>query len=99
MKNMPISRDVSVRRDIPSPSEGIAVSQSRSKPSLVTVMGFDKSDVLFRSDSVGTVQWRDSRGEIVAILVRMRPDVWGFSRRGDDDWEDNLAIYGNQDAE
>lgn len=96
---MPISRDVSVMGDSPRPADGVMVASSKSKPSLVTVMGFDKSDVLFRSDSVGTVQWRDSQGNIVALLVRLRPDVWGFSRRGDDDWEENLAIYGNPDAE
>ena len=61
-------------------------------------MGFNKDDVLFRSDKVGTVQWRDSDGAIVALLVRMKPDVWGFSRRGDYDWEEVLSIYGNPDC-
>lgn len=63
----------------------------------VTVMGFDKNDVLFRSSDVGTVQWRGKTGEIVALLVRLRPDVWGFSRKGDEDWEEVLRIHGNPD--
>lgn len=63
----------------------------------VTVMGFDKNDVLFRSSDVGTVQWRGKTGEIVALLVRLRPDVWGFSRKGDEDWEEVLKIHSNPD--
>ena len=94
---MPVSRDVEVKRNKSSEHVPDVVS-SKSTPSLVTVMGFNKDDVLFRSDKVGTVQWRDSDGAIVALLVRMKPDVWGFSRRGDYDWEEVLAIYGNPDC-
>jgi hypothetical protein len=95
---MPISRDISVNVPSVTVDDGPSVNASKASPSLVTVMGFDKKDVLFRSDKVGTVQWRDSRGDIVALLVRLKPDVWGFSRRGDDDWEEVLGIYGNTDA-
>ena len=72
-------------------------SNIESMAGVVTVMGFDKNDVLFRSSDVGTVQWRGKTGEIVAILVRLRPDVWGFSRKGDEDWEEVLKIHGNPD--
>lgn len=95
---MPVSRDVSVRRQEPPPSDGKEAYRSKASPCLVTVMGFDRKDVLFRSDDVGIVQWRDSDGEIAALLVRLRPDVWGYSKRGDDDWQENLGIYGNADA-
>ena len=74
------------------------LSSSVSGSGLVTVMGFDRKDVLFRSDSVGAVQWRDSNGKIVALLVRLKPDMWGFSNRGDDDWEEVLEMYGNPDV-
>ena len=74
-----------------------SVADSKASPNLVTVMGFGNKDVLFRSDEVGVVQWRDSSGEIVALLVRLKPDIWGFSRRGDDDWKENLDLYGNPD--
>ena len=97
MKNMPVSRDISVHVEEPEAAETTIV-ESKAASGLVTVMGFDKSDVLFRSDQVGTVQWRDSSGLIVALLVRIKPDIWGFSRRGDDDWEEVLKIYGNPDA-
>lgn len=70
---------------------------SRAAPGMVTVMGFDRNDVLFRSNSVGSVQWRNSEGKIVALLMRIKPDAWGFSCRGDDDWEQMLALYGNPD--
>ena len=95
---MPISRDISVKRPAVSGDDGPSVLESKAAPSLVTVMGFDKNDVLFRSNEVGTVQWRDSNGEIVALLVRLKPDVWGYSRRGDWDWQANLEMYGNPDA-
>lgn len=95
---LPPGRDVSVKPPAVRQDEGPSVPDSRSHPSLVTVMGFDRKDVLFRSDEVGAVQWRDSNGLIVALLVRLKPDIWGFSRRGDDDWEEVLGIYGNPDA-
>ena len=77
---------------------GPSPSASRAASGLVTVMGFDKNDVLFRSDKVGTVQWRDSKGKIVALLIRLKPDIWGFSCVGDDDWDQMLEMYGNPDA-
>ena len=75
----------------------ISPSASRAASGLVTVMGFDRNDVLFRSDAVGTVQWRDSKGKIVALLIRLKPDIWGFSCCGDDDWDQMLELYGNPD--
>jgi len=95
---MPISRDISIHRPAVSDDDGPSVVESKAAPSLVTVMGFDNKDVLFRSDKVGVVQWRDSMGDIVALLVRLKPDTWGFSRRGDNDWQEVLEIYGNPDA-
>jgi len=96
IRHMPVMRDVRVKPKS-DPDDQIQVSESVAKPCLVTVLGFDRNDVLFKSDKVGAVQWRDSDGLIVAMLVKMKPDVWGFSRRGDYDWEENLKIYGNSD--
>ena len=96
---MPAKRDVRVH-----PGKGTALESdpspmaSKAAPGLVTVMGFDNKDVMFRSDSVGCVQWRDSSGEIVALLIRLRKDIWGFSHRGEDDWPEILEMYGNPDA-
>jgi hypothetical protein len=99
VSDLPKYRDVSVHKpDVPADTSQSEAGSSRSDANLVTVMGFDKNDVLFRSDKVGTVQWRDSDGKIVGLLVRLRPDIWGFSHRGDDDWEANLKIYGNPDC-
>lgn len=104
MKKMPISRDTRVIGSSPitkpaySQGKGDEVAKSKSTPCLVTVMGFGNNDVLFRSNNANIVQWRDSDGEIIALLVRIKPEVWGFSRRGDHDWEENLSIYGNKDA-
>lgn len=104
-KRMPISRDTRVNGPSglvgasPTPQEnGAEVASSKAAPCLVTVMGFGGRDVLFRSDKANIVQWRDSNGEVVALLVRLKPDIWGFSRRGDDDWEEVLSLYGNRDV-
>ena len=95
-REMPVARDVSVRPR--AKEQDKSPVSSVSNPGLVTVLGFDKKDVLFRSDKAGTVQLRDGHGAIAALLVKIKPDVWGFSRRGDDDWEEVVRIYGNPDA-
>lgn len=76
---------------------GADISASRSYPELVTVMGFGKNDVLFRSSEVNVVQVRDGAGVISAMLIRLKPGIWAFSRRGDPDWTEVLGIYGNGD--
>ena len=100
MSLMPVERDVRVGKDgrgeTQSPPSSSA-SVGRSLSGLVTVTGFDRKDVIFESDKVGTVQWRDSKGEPVAMLVRLKPDVWGFSMKGDDDWQQILDMYGSRD--
>ena len=94
---MPIARDVRVDKTEPKGTETAKAEKADNKVNLVTVMGFGKDDVIFKSDDVGCVQWRDSNGEIVALLARLKPDIWGFSRRGDADWSDVLSQYGNPD--
>lgn len=104
MNMMPVGRDVRVAKaeadESPSAASesGAGDSEKPNLSELVTVMGFDRKDVLFRSNNVGVVQWRDRSGEIVALLIRMKPDIWGFSRRGDEDWLQNLEMFGNQDT-
>lgn len=105
MSLMPVERDVRVRKDgtgvpasVPNavPDKGADVHEAAPDPSnLVTVMGFDRKDVLFRSNGVGAIQWRDSNGEVVAMLIRMKPDQWGFSCRGDEDWPQMFEMYGS----
>lgn len=104
MNGMPVRRDVRVQKadgnasctSVPG-THGAKGSEPSKLSGFVTVMGFDSKDVLFSSDQVGTVQWRDSKGDIVALLVRLKPDIWGFSRRGEDDWEQVLERYGHPD--
>lgn len=105
MNSMPVARDVRVCKDgkgvsssIPNavPDKVVDIHESAPDPSnLVTVMGFDRKDVLFRSNDVGAIQWRDSNGEVVAMLIRINTDVWGFSCRGDDDWPQMFEKYGS----
>ena len=78
---------------------GVSPSESKAAPNLVTVLGFDQKDVLFRSDKVGCVQWRDADGKIVAMLISLKPNVWGFAQRGEEDWPQVLARYGNSDSQ
>lgn len=95
-KSMPISRDVRVHAhcaDDTAQSEPLA-AHLPSDANAVKVMGFDRNDILFISSSVGTVQWHDSAGRPVAMLVRLKPDIWGFSKLGDEDWPQVLDQYG-----
>lgn len=78
--------------------EGAKIASSKSAPCTVTVMGFDNKDILFRSDKVNVIQVRNGDGEISALLVRLKGEIWGFSKRGDDDWNEVLALYGNKDS-
>ena len=78
---------------------GVSPSESKAAPNLVTVLGFDQKDVLFRSDKVGCVQWRDADGKIVAMLISLKQNVWGFAQRGEEDWPQVLARYGNSDSQ
>ena len=100
IQKMPVARDVRVDKTEPKEAEDVKaekVEKVESKANLVTVMGFSRDDVIFKSDNVGCVQWRDSNGEIVALLARLKPDIWGFSRRGDADWSEVVTQYGNPD--
>ena len=100
MSLMPVERDVRVVKDgcgETKSTPSYSASMGKSLSGLVTVTGFDRKDVIFESDNVGTVQWRDSNGEPVAMLVRLKPDVWGFSMKGDEDWQQNLDMYGRLD--
>ena len=100
MSLMPVERDVRVLKDGCGETKShppYSASMGKRLSGLVTVTGFDRKDVIFESDKVGTVQWRDSNGEPVAMLVRLKPDVWGFSMKGDEDWQQNLDMYGSLD--
>ena len=99
-RDMPRLRDISVRKTSPSPAEPAPSSAetSRSTPGMVTVMGFDRNEVLLRSDKVNVIQVRGPSGEITAMLIRLKPNIWGFSKSGDEDWSQVLALYGNEDA-
>lgn len=79
-------------------SSGVSPLDSRALPNTVTVTGFDREDVLFRGNNVGCVQWRDVNGEILGLLIQIKPNIWGFSRRGDPDWPQVLEQYGNPDV-
>lgn len=81
----------------PNAVSGDEIVSSHSQPDLVTVLGFGKDDVLFRTTKANVIQLRDGGGAISAMLVRMKPGVWGFTRRGDPDWLENLGLYGNSD--
>ena len=105
MISMPIGRDVRVRKEGTGVSASVPNAFNCKVPdmqeiapdpsNLVTVIGFDRNDVLFRSNNVGAIQWRDSKGEVVAMLIRLKPDVWGFSCRGDDDWAEMFDKHGS----
>ena len=59
----------------------------------VAVTGFGPSDVVFSSESAGSVIVFGPDGSPAAILASLGPGVWGFSKRGDDDWPEVVGIY------
>jgi len=59
----------------------------------VMVLGLGPSDVLLDSPDASAVIVRGRDGEPSAILARLRKDIWGFSKRGDDDWDEVVSIY------
>ena len=97
-KKMPVARDVRIHQmDAKDAAESEALTASVAAPGLVTVIGFDKGDVLFRSDKANVIQIRDAAGKISTLFVRVRRNLWGMVRRGDDDWDECLAMYGSSD--
>ena len=94
---MPTGAGSVVKRNHVRDMEGAEIASSKSAPCMVTVTGFDRNDVLFRSDKANVIQIRNKSGEISVLFVRLAGEVWGYSRRGDDDWNENLAIYGIKD--
>ena len=94
---MPTGTGSMVKRNPVREMEGAEIASSKSAPCTVTVLGFDQNDILFRSDKANVIQVRNRAGEIAILLVRMHGEVWGYSRRGDEDWNEVLAIYGNKD--
>lgn len=96
-KKMPTGTGTKVQRNPQREMEGAEIASSRSAPCTVTVAGFDRNDILFRSDKANVIQVRNKNGEISVLLVRLSGEVWGYSRRGDEDWNEVLAIYGIKD--
>ena len=96
-RKMPVSRDVRVNsEDLSRHDASSAVSHSSG---LVTVIGSHNKDVLFESNDVGCVQWRDLNGDVIALLVSLKPGIWGISRRGEADWDLVLNKYGLKDGQ
>ena len=91
-RKMPVSRDVRVNSEDLSKHD--ASSAVFHPAGLVTVMGLHNKDVLFESNDVGCVQWRDLDGDVIALLVSLKPGIWGISRRGEADWDEVLDKYG-----
>ena len=59
----------------------------------VMVLGLGPYDVLLDSPDASAVIVRGRDGEPSAILARLSRDIWGFSKRGDDDWDEVVSIY------
>lgn len=99
-KEFPTYRSVAVHNEGGTPPkispQSELLADSVEEPGTVTVMGFDKNEVLLQSSKANVVQVRGSDGRISAMLVRLRPNIWGFCKSGDPDWNQMLALYGTQ---
>lgn len=94
---MPIVRDVTVKK----PKEEAKVGEEKPNPlaGLMTVTGFDKNDVLFRSNTAKVLQWRDGDGDLIAMLIRINKRFWGLCMNGDDDWQQMVELYAHDDSD
>lgn len=63
----------------------------------VTVVGFDRNDVLFTSDKANVVKIKNKNGDLSVIIAKINGEIWGYSRRGDPDWNEVVSIYGSDD--
>lgn len=70
------------------------MSDKSDKANLMVVTGFGgKDDVLFKSPDARCLQWYDSDGELMAMLIRVNGKLWGLCMRGDDDWAEMVKLY------
>ena len=101
-KKFPESRDIRVKRtDSAPPDEKAGINGLKTgsgSPGLVTVTGFGKDDVILRTNKANVIQVRGSDGNIAAMLIRIKPNIWGFSKAGDEDWGEILSLYGVSDG-
>lgn len=92
-KKMPVIR--SVKDTAPSCEEEVNVDATKplTMSNSITIFGYGGNDVLYHSNQARIALWRDSAGSPIAMLVRLKPSIWGFSKRGDPDWEENIKAY------
>jgi len=55
---------------------------------------------LFETTDARTIEFYDSTGELVALLIRgvLAPEAWAFANKLDDDWQETLLRYGYSDV-
>lgn len=56
---------------------------------LVSVYGEGLGAPQLMSNDVRLIQIRDGEGELVAMFFRLTDVLWGFSTKGEPDWEDH----------
>ncbi len=67
----------------------MTVIDKKALGGLVSVYGRGVSKPLLASKDARLVQIRDADGELSAIIFRLTGALWGFSARGDSDWDDH----------
>lgn len=97
-KKMPIVRDVVVKSNAEDKPMTEA-EEDNPLSNLMTITGFDKDDVIFRTRSAKVLQWRDADGELMAMLIRINSKLWGLCMRGDDDWDQMVAQVAHDDTD
>ena len=98
MNSFPVTRPRELlRKDHPVEAPTVPPAPVLHREGLVTITGFDKTDVLFRSDGVGLIQIRDADGDLVALFIRKNRLLWLFCARGDPDWDETVRLFANPD--
>ena len=66
---------------------------------MVSVYGSGVKGPLLQSNDVRLIQIRDGEGKVQAMFFRLTDMLWGFTSRGDEDFEEHLKHLEIDDGE
>lgn len=66
---------------------------------LVSVYGSGISKPLLMSNDVKLIQIRDGNGELSAMFFRLSDALWGFTAKGEPDWEEHKRALEIDDSQ
>lgn len=56
---------------------------------MVSVYGSGIKAPLLQSNDARLIQIRDENGDLIAMMFKLTDAIWGFTTKGDSDWEEH----------